>query len=194
MAVKPSSKPAWTQSNPAVRTEPTGSKKNAGWGIGERPAREYENWLNFIMSEWIDYFEEVTDQFGSLYQAIVGTGFYADINAAITAVAAGSRILVLDSATINTTQSISKNRIQIDFQPGVIYTKGTAAPALQVQADYCKINGGEFFNFSGGGDSAIIVDAGSDYTKIRDSHFRTCTTDVTDNAATTSIQGTTTEV
>lgn len=190
---KPTSKPDWTSANPAVRIEPTGSKKNTGWGIGERPPREFMNWLFFNIDEWIDYFEEVTDGFGQQYAAIVGTGFYADINAAVAAVGAGDRILVLESATINVIQSISKNRLQIDFQPGVIYTKGSAAAALQIQADYCRINGGEFASFSGGGDAGIIIDAGSDHTKIRDCHFRSCTADVTDNSSTSSIEGTTTE-
>ncbi len=194
MAVKPVSKPDWTSANPSVRAEPTGSKKNSGWGISERPAREYMNWLFFNIDEWIDYFEEVTDNFGPLYAAVVGTGFYADINAAVAAVGAGDRILVLESATVNAVQVLSKNRLQIDFQPGVVYTKGSATAALQVQADYVRINGGEFKDFSGGGDSGIVVDAAADYTKIRDSHFKNCTSDVSDSGANTSIEGTTNEV
>lgn len=189
---KPSSKPAWIQGNPSQGIEPTSGEKLAGYAPNQRPGNKKFNWLLGNMSDWIDYFETATDQFAGVYQAIVGTGFYADINAAVAAVAAGSRILVLDSATINTIQSISKNRIQIDFQPGVIYTKGSAASALQIQADYVRINGGEFFNFGAAG--AVVIDAGSDFTKIRDSHFRTCTLDIADNATNSSIEGCTTEV
>lgn len=194
MAVKPSSKLDWTTSNPAVRTEPTGSKKNTGFGIGERPARETVNWMFYNVDEWIDYLEEVTDGFGSYFNAIVGPNHYADLNAAVAAVGAGSRILVLASATINTIQVISKNSLTIEFQPGVVYTKGTASSALQIQADHVKIVGGQFYNFSGVSDAAILIDPAADFTKIRDCHFRTCTTDVTDNGVDTSIQGTTTEV
>jgi hypothetical protein len=153
----------------------------------------------FIIDQWVKWFDQEIQGFvgySKIYDAFVGTGplaTHADLNAAMLDVPAGGRILVISSATINTIQSISKNRVQVDFQPGVIYTKGLATSALQIQAKYVRVNSGEFFNFSGGGDNAIIIDAASDFTKIRDSHFRTCTTAVQDNTSTSSIEGTTEE-
>lgn len=196
---KPTSKTLWTKTNPTVRTEPSGSKKETGWAPNERPPAEFFNYLEFITNEWVEYFESVTDAFTgyqSIYSAFVGTGSlatHADLNAAIVDVAAGSKILVLTSATINTVQSISKNRIMVEFMPGVIYTKGSVANALRVQADYVRIVGGEFDTFSGGSDAAILVDAGADFAKIHDQHFKSCTADVTDNSGTAEIYGTTTE-
>lgn len=198
---KPTAKPLWTQTNPSRRTQPSNPYKETGWSIDERPASEFMNWLFYNMGvEWLDYFESVTDAFigyQTIYAAFVGTGglaTHADINAAISFVPAGSKILVLTSATINTVQSISKNNITVEFLPGVIYTKGSAQYALQVQADHCKIIGGQFNTFSGGSDAGIKVDASQDFTKIRDCHFKTCTTDVQDDGNSTSILGTTGEV
>lgn len=197
---KPSSKLLWTKTNPTARTEPSNGKKETGWLVDERPAREFMNWLLFILDEWIDYFEEVTDGFigyQSIYDAFVGTGgmaTHATLNDALSDVPAGGRILVLDSATINTVQSISKNRVQVEFQPNVIYTKGSAQYGLQIQADYVRIIGGEFLGFSGGSDAAIKVDAGADFCKVSGSHFKTCTSDVEDTSLTAAVYGTTQEV
>lgn len=196
---KPSSKTLWTKTNPTVRTEPSGSKKESGWAPNERPPAEFFNWLDYITNEWIEYLESVTDAFigyQSIYAAFVGTGgiaTHADINSAVTDVAAGSKILVLDSATINTVQSISKNRLEVEFMPGVIYTKGSATCALQVQADYCRIKGGQFDNFNGGSDAGIKVDAGADFAKIHDSHYKGCTESVADSSGTAAVYGTTEE-
>lgn len=198
---KPTDYPLWTKTNPTVRTQPTAPKKETGWAPNERPPAEYFNWLFYNLGvEWLEYLESVTDAFigyQSIYAAFVGTGglaTHATINDAIIDVSAGSKILVLNSATINTIQSISKNRITIEFQPGVIYTKGTAQYALQVQADHCKIIGGQFLSFSGVSDAGIKVDVASDHTKIEGSHFQTCTQDVEDSATTTVIYGTSSEV
>lgn len=196
---KPSSKPDWTSANPTVRTEPSGSKKNSGWATNERPAYQFFNWLFFNIDEWIDYLESVTDAFvgyQSIYSAFVGTGglaTHASINDAITDVPAGSKILVLNSATINTVQSISKNNITVEFKPGVIYTKGTAQYAIQVQADHAKIVDGIFEGFSGGSDAGIRVDNTSDFSKIRDCHFKNCTVGVDDQSVNGSLLGETYE-
>lgn len=196
---KPASKIDWTDGNALKVTEPTSGKKLLGWTKSERPPFQFMNWLFFNLDEWIDYLESVTDAFigyQSIYAAFVGTGSlatHANINAAVADVPAGSKILVISSATVNTIQSLSKDKLEVDFLPSVIYTKGTAATAIQVQADRCMIRGGEFALFSGGGDAAIIIDSGSDFTKIRDTHFRGCTLDVSDLAATSSIEGTSTE-
>ena len=198
---KPSTKPAWTDSSPAARVEPSSGKKASGWAVNERPPFQYMNWLFYIIgSEWLNYFESVTDAYAAyqnLFAAFVGTGpgaTHATINAAMADVGAGDVILVLDSSTINTPQVISKNRVKVVFMPGAIYTKGTSQYGLQIQADYVKIEGGEFEGFSGVSDAGIKIDSGADFVKIRDSHFRTCTVDVQDDAATSSILGTTTEV
>lgn len=62
---KPTSKPDWTEGNPSFATitqEPSAGKKLTGWNIDERPAREYMNWLFYILDQWVKYLESVTDE------------------------------------------------------------------------------------------------------------------------------------
>lgn len=195
---KPTSKPDWTVSNVnfgTVTIEPTSGKKITGWTSGERPPFQTMNWLFYNIDQWIDYFDAV---FPGIYTAITGAGdgaTHATLAAALAdgAVPAGARILVKDSETINTTIQVTKNNVRIEFMPGITFSKGTAGTGLQISADGVKIVDGRFAAFSSGGDKAILIDAGSDYTQIRDTRFASCTTEVDDLAATTSILGTITE-
>jgi hypothetical protein len=202
---KPAQKPNWVLTNAAVRTEPSLSKKDEGWNIEERPAREYMNWLFFNLSEWVNYVDDVGDTleaFNDVYSAIVGTlgpssiATHADLNAVMAdgAVGVGARILVLDSATIDTTQQITKNMVMIEFQPKVTYTKGTATLGLEIQADGVTIKGGRFLNYSGGGDKAMSILAGADNAMVRDTRYKNCTTEIEDLASNSSISGTLTEI
>lgn len=196
MAIKPASKPDWTSANAPARTEPTGSKKNTGWEIDERPPREFMNWLFFNIDEWIDYFEEVTDGIAGaieIYSAYVGSGglaSHASINDAMAdvAVVTGSRILVLSSATLSTIQVVSKPDIQIDFKPNVTYTKGSVATALRISQDGVVVNYGRFTAFAAGGDKAILIDAGADYALLFGQRYSGNTLDVSDLSGTATIQ------
>lgn len=195
---KPSSRPLWTVGNPSFGTvtiEPTGGKKLTGFTSGERPAFQTMNWLIYNLDQWIEYFDAV---FPGIYHAIVGAGAgasHATLAAALAdvAVPAGARILIQDSATVNATIQVTKNNVQLEFMPGVTYSKGSATTGLQISADGVRIMGGRFAAYSGGSDKAILIDAGSDYTMIRDIRFANCTTEVDDLASTTSILGTITE-
>lgn len=195
MAIKPASKIDWTSANPSVRVEPTSGKKNTGWNIDERPPREYMNWLFFNIDEWIDYFEAVTDTlagFQQLYSAFIGTvspgglATHASINAAMAdvGVTQGSRIVVLEDATLTTIQQISKQNIQLEFLPGVTYTKGSVATGLQISADGVVVKLGRFAAFNGGSDKGILIDAGADHCMIFGTRFNTCTTNVDDQSGT----------
>lgn len=62
---KPSAKSNWTVGNASFATvtqEPSASKKQTGWNIDERPAREWMNWLFYITDQWVDYFEDPAGQ------------------------------------------------------------------------------------------------------------------------------------
>lgn len=197
---KPVKKPSWMTGITSVRVvEPTGGKKANGWDIDERPASEYFNWLFQNISDWVDYLDatsDVIESFNLFYAAVVGTGplaTHANINDAMAAIAAGQRILVISDLTINTTQQVTKNNVQIDVNPGVIFSKGTATIGLQVTADGVRINGGRFTGFSTVGDKAVQVDSGSDYTMLRDMRFLNCDTEINDLSATTSSTGHITE-
>lgn len=197
---KPITKPSWMTgvSGPNV-VEPTGGKKAGGWVTDERPAAEYMNWIMQNMSDWIDYVDSVSDSleaFNLFYSAVVGVGALAThstLNAAMLDVAAGARILVISDQTLNVTQQITKNNVQIDVNPGVTFQKGTATLGLQITADGVRFNGGRFAGFSTPGDKAVQVDAGSDYTMLRDMRFSNCDTEISDLSATTSSSGHITE-
>lgn len=58
---KPTSKPEWTDSTPANRAEPTTEKKGTGYLISEKPGRKTLNWILWIIGQWINWFESITD-------------------------------------------------------------------------------------------------------------------------------------
>lgn len=197
---KPITKPSWmTGVSGSSVVEPTSGKKAAGWSVDERPAAEYMNWLMQNMSDWIDYIDTVSaalESFNLYYAAVVGSGALAThstLNAAIAAVPAGARILVISDQTLNVTQQITKNNVQIDINPGVTFIKGTATLGVQITATGVRINGGRFSGFSTGGDKAMQVDSGSEYTMLRDIRFSNCVTEINDLAGTTSSSGHITE-
>ncbi|MCP4481428.1 MAG: hypothetical protein GY817_01180 [bacterium] len=57
---KPTSKPEWTDGTPANREEPDGSRKSTGF-LAERPPFQWWNWLIWIIGQWVNYLEEITD-------------------------------------------------------------------------------------------------------------------------------------
>lgn len=68
MATKPSEKPRWATTS--VNNGPSGGAnvlvpssaiQDIGWLAGEKPPREYFNWLARRTYEWVNYFETVTD-------------------------------------------------------------------------------------------------------------------------------------
>lgn len=196
---KPTSTPDWTISNPnfgTVTIEPTSGKKITGWTSGERPSYQNMNWLIYNIDQWIKYLDAAVGDFG--FDAVVGSGAGAShatlaLALADVAITPGKRILVTEDYTVNSVIQITKNNLEIYFKPGVTYSKGSATAAIQVSADGVILRQGRFSGFSGGSDKGITIDAGSDYTMIRDSRFVNCTLDVEDLASTSSIMGTITE-
>lgn len=131
-------------------------------------------------------------QIDKIYQAIVGSGdgaTHASLAAALAdaGVVAGSRILVTESQALAATINITKANLLIEFQPGVTFSKDTANTGISIQADGVRIRGGRFSGFSTGGDKAIEVQAGSDYTFITECRFASCDTEVDDAADTTTL-------
>lgn len=199
---KPASKPDWTVGNPdfgTVTIEPSGGKKQTGWTPSERPPSQFFNWLFYNLDQWVKYFESVVDEgvagTALKYQAIVGSlpgCTHATLAAALAdvLVVAGSKILVVESAAISAIIQVTKNDVEIEFHPRVTYSKASAATAIQVSADGVRITGGRFTGFIAGGNKAILIDAGSDYTMVRDSRFANNTLDIDDLASTSSISGT----
>lgn len=183
--VKPASKPAWTETNPAVRTEPSGPYKNTGWFRNIRPPYQFMNWLFYnIGVEWLNYFEQATDFLKGAahpYDFSIGTGGdFADINAAMAsgAVQPGARLVILNSLALANTQQVTKNNLEFIMGPGVVLSDGGAGTLLQFSATRCRIKGGKM---AGATVQAILIDAGSNYTMIGEMAFAANALDVTDN-------------
>lgn len=170
MAVKPSTVLHWMTGYTGVNSQqPTSGVQAAGFSPGQQPAYNLVNYQFQNLCDWRDYFESLTDTIKGvigIYQAYVGSGIlatHADLNAVMadSGIAAGSRVLVLSNATLNTIQQITKNNIFIEFQPGVTYSKGTANYGIQIAASIsgCRIRGGSFSGFSTGGNAAIRIES-----------------------------------
>jgi hypothetical protein len=202
---KPVLKPSWLTGYAGLNAvEPSGGKKAAGWVPDERPPAEYMNWLFQNLSDWVDYVDEISGQLEAVqqqYAAIVGTVGGASIAThntlaaalADVAVPAGSRILILESKVMAAVAQITKNNIEIVFGSNVTLSKGAGTSCIQVSATGCRIIGGRVSGYSGGGDKAIVIDAGSKNTILRDIVFANCTLEVEDLAINTSQLGCLTE-
>lgn len=197
MAIRPSSKPEWTYGNgDPVAVEPTAGKKLIGWLVNERPPFQWLNWLFKNLSEWVDYFDEniSTGMSGTRLQwdAIVGpTANGATHNTLAEALAdaivpVGANILVCANETVDTTVQVTKQNVQIEFKPGVVFNKGLANTGLQISASGVRIRGGRFTNFT---TQAILIDVGSTYAMLRDIRFGGNTLEVNDLAPASSILG-----
>lgn len=121
------------------------------------------------------------------WTAIVGSEGYcthATLTAALadtTNVPAGSRILVVSNATINTSAiSLNVANLYIEFAPGVTYTAGTSATGLTIAAAGIRIKGGRFSGFTTG----ISISNTFNNNFITECRFASCTSDVVDNNTT----------
>jgi hypothetical protein len=68
MATKPIVKPNWATDNQVDPiseqnnvVEPPGTRKQFGFTRLEIPPRQWVNWLFRVLSQWVDYFDEITD-------------------------------------------------------------------------------------------------------------------------------------
>lgn len=186
---KPSSHINWTDGSASYVQAPSAGRQTTGYTPGDRPPAKEHNWIFNLIDQWNKYFETTTDTIvGQLlaYDAVVGAASgatHATLQLAINAASAGWRILVLDSATINTKVSVTKSDIEIQFKPGVVYTKGSDTIALEVTGSRVVIRGGRFVGYTVAGNIAIKLLLGADYCQIRESMFAVSTdTEVSDSA------------
>lgn len=54
-------------------SEPSGSKKAAGWSPSEPLPAQQENWILYSLSQWLKYFEDLTDKKPEKVVATLGT-------------------------------------------------------------------------------------------------------------------------
>jgi len=119
----------------------------------------------------------------SEFDATVGTGgTYADLNAAMADanLAAGSRLLILNSLALAATQVINKANIEIVCRPGVVLSDSGAGTGIQFSAAECSIEGGKMSGFT---TQAILVDVGATDCLVGRVRFAaTNAADITDNS------------
>lgn len=203
MASRPTEKPEWTQGNPGVQDEPTGSEKFGGFAPNERPPAQWVNWILANLSDWVDWLDQ-QEQLASeqvFFDATVGSGgTYADINALVAAIVLGAdikNVLVISNITVSATQVIPNTiaDLRIWFKKGCTIAKGAATtPGIAISGNRVEIRNGRFSSFSGGSDVAIQMEAASKNCRIVDNDFVTCTTAVANAGSNNQIAGTIEEV
>jgi hypothetical protein len=194
---KPTEHIDWTDGAVGKVLEPSTAKKLEGFVAAEQPDARHHNWLWYKLDLWIKYLESVTDSiagFTAVYSAFVGSSAiatHATLAAALAdpLVLNGSRILILESDSIDTEIQITKNDIIIEFLPGVIYDKGgsfTDDACISVVGDRCEIHGGIIEGFIGGAETGIIFEAGANEGLIMRTRFNNNTKNIDDLSTTLS--------
>lgn len=65
MSGKPADIPRWcvdaTYTTPGTMVDPPSGKKDIGWIDDEEPSAEYQNWLQFVNSEWFVWIDDIVD-------------------------------------------------------------------------------------------------------------------------------------
>jgi len=116
------------------------------------------------------------------FAAITGSASFcthATLAAALAdvAVVAGSRILVTESETVATTNSVTKANMHIEFLPGVTLTQGAATTGIDIGAAGCRIKMGRFSGFT---TNAINIQATFQNNFVTECRFASCTAEVTE--------------
>lgn len=123
---------------------------------------------------------------GARFNKLVGNQRYAhylDLPTALAAAAAGDRIRVLESATINATITLTLSNVEISFDPGVVYTNGTAGTGISISGVGNRLSNGRMTGFT----TAFAITG--NYNTIFGTRFATNTNDVTDSLGTSQLVG-----
>lgn len=197
---KPASQIDWTEGNgdqATISVEPSAGKKLVGWGISERPPREYMNWLFQNIDEWLKYFETTTDGIlsgGTEYDAIVGAGgthpnIVALVGSAEWIAGTIKHVLIASSETLSAPVTLDKNDVHILFKSGVTIYSGANATGLTIDADRVRLSNGRFADFDGAGDKAVVVSATANWAQVNNCYFFNNDTAIDDLAANSSLNG-----
>lgn len=177
---KPSTHINWAVGNPdfSLRVvEPSNAKKQAAWLDDERPPAPFFNWLFNTLDEWAKYFESITDEQATVYDAIVGGGgaaqTHATLQAAVAdgALSANARILVRADQSLTGPINLTKAGWRIEFAPGVTFSKNTGTVGLSLEAAGIVIQFGRMTGYTTGGDKAIDMTAAAEYCQILGMRF-----------------------
>jgi hypothetical protein len=131
-----------------------------------------------------------------IYDAIVGSASYcthADIQSAHDALAAGSKILVVESLAVAAPITISKNNIEIELKPGVTLSKSGSNKCFDVTGDGFKLHGGRLSGWNGVGEKAVLLEAAADYAMVYGVRFADNAAEIDDQNETGAFWGNITE-
>lgn len=188
---KPTAKTNWGVGNGDFANrvvEPSSAKKIAAWLDNERPPAPIMNWLFWITDQWVDYFESVTDESETRYDAIIGAGpaaTHATLQDAVDDGALGSNqwVRVDDDYAITAPITLTKAGWRIDFRPGVTYSKSGSATGIQIGAAGVMLNYPRLTGFTTGGDKAIEQLAAAEYCHVNFARFGASTDTEVDQTA-----------
>lgn len=135
--------PDWIPAD-AECTEPSGSKKSAGWNVAfEKPTRKNFNWLFKSLSAWISWFKNTEDE----YYVNASTGSDAAAGASGTPLATISAALAKVRAGVKTTIWLSNEThhiaadIVMTVSPNVVFDNISGTPVIEFDA---YISGGAY--------------------------------------------------
>ena len=175
--------------NTANRSAPSVGEVAAGYQPDQIPPCEEHNYLFGTTGDWIRWLDQ-QQQLAAVqleFDATIGTGgTYADINAMMTAIAAGTVInkaLVITPQTLTSTEVIPSTvtDLEIVFKPGAFINKGgSVTPGLQIAGQRIRITGGRFTNFNGGSDVCIQLTSTAKNCRINGVNFFNSTTSIAD--------------
>jgi hypothetical protein len=112
---------------------------------------------------------------------------HATLAEALADAVAGDYLRVTESETVNTTISSALDDITIEFDPGVIFSKGSATTGFAFSGDGVKFINGKVSEFSTASD--IAIDLTGDFCSIQHTRFVNNDTDIDDTNATSAVVG-----
>lgn len=146
-----------------------------------------------ITSASIDY--SVRESFGKSstaldfvkkFDLIVGRSHEADYGSLSDALASSgislaNSILVKDSETVDSLITINKSDLKIEFDKGVVFTKGTAASGIVISASGVEFSGIKFKDFSSAGNVALGITG--EKVSVHDCIFKNCLNEIVDQSS-----------
>lgn len=163
MATPPVIDARWAYDPLALKQDPGTGKREIGFAV-EIPTVQTMNWQLYNIGEWIAYLTEeigLIEGVTGVFDAIVGAGGYNDINEVMLAMGdtlpvSNVRIFVKNSLSIENTQVINRDGVEIIFHPQASIVKATTqAVGMRIDALRCKITAGRFLNFDEVGGIAL---------------------------------------
>lgn len=200
MPIKPATKPEWTVGNPdfALKTiEPDAAKKESGWNAAERPPHQFMNWLLYNLgTEWLNYFEDITDILMNIPQEFVGdSGTYpfatrpattAGLQAALDNAPVGAIIWILEDVVLTSKVQVTKAKQRIVSHPRATISKGAGTIGIEVlaTAEDFQLFDSRLAGWNTGGDIAVKLITGTLRTMIKSCYFIDNDTHIDDAAGT----------